>query len=335
MMNEFEHIDDLVAKVLAGEASDKEKAYLNDWSSASEENRIYVMDAKQLFEQIDSMKEYQPVDVNAAWAKVNDRIEGKETKVIDLPKRNRSLMIAASLALLIGLTFLYKLLVHTTKEEPLIYAAGNEIVEKNLPDGSKITMNKNTKLSYVVNAENVREVKLEGEAYFEVVHNEKQPFMIDMDGVKIKDIGTEFNVKALPGSDVIEVKVKEGEVQFFTQDNEGLQLGQGEKALYKKLTKQFTKTATDPSDNTGSYHSKLLNFNGKRLQDAIEDLNALCGCNVRLGNPNLGNCRITVSFNLKAQTPEEVIEVIAEIMDLKVEKINGAFVLNGDNCPNI
>jgi transmembrane sensor len=334
MKNEFEHIDDLVAKVLAGEATQKEIAFLEEWSVASNENRVYVEDAKKLFGHIASAKEDRAVNVNAAWTKVNDKIEGKTARIIELPKRRRNIRIAAAIALIICMSISLKMLINNTKEETVVYAAITEVVERKLPDGSKISMNKNTKLSYEVK-NNVREVKLEGEAYFEVVHNEKQPFVINVDGVKIKDIGTEFNVKAFPNTDEVEVKVNEGEVQLFTENSEGLKLVKGEKAIFKRSSKQFTKVTTNMFDNTASYHSKVLNFKGSKLQDALEQLNELAGTNIKLSNPKLGECPINVSFDLNAQTIPEILSVIAEIMGMKVQKINDGYVLNDGNCPAI
>ena len=83
MESAFEHIDTLVAKMLAGEASEAEKAEVETWALQSPSNRAFVNDAIQLF------KEAQPVskqiNTEAAWLKINQRIES-ETKVISLSR---------------------------------------------------------------------------------------------------------------------------------------------------------------------------------------------------------------------------------------------------------
>jgi transmembrane sensor len=334
MKNEFEHIDDLVAKVLAGEASEKEKAYLEQWSLASDENRSYVEEARKLFGHVASVKEDKAVDVNTAWKKVDNRIEGKGTRIVTLPKRKRNIRIAAAIALIICMSISLKLLINNTKEESVVYAAITDVVERKLPDGSKIAMNKHTKLSYAVK-NNVREVKLEGEAYFEVVHKAEQPFVINVNGIMIRDIGTAFNVKALAGGDEVEVKVNEGEVQFYDENGEGLKLVKGEKAVYKRSSKQFTRVTSTIFDNTASYHSKVLNFKGSKLQDALDQLNELAGTKIRLANPKLGECPINVSFDLNKQTIPDILGVIAEIMEMKVQKTKEGYLLSDGLCPII
>lgn len=331
MKNEFEHIDDLVAKVLAGEANSEEKKFLDDWALISEENRSYVSDAKKLFEQIAAIDD-KPVNVNEAWGKVNERINGNGTKVMELPKRNRNLRIAAAVVLLICMSFFLKMLLSTKETEPQFYAAAKQAVETKLPDGSKVLINKNSEISYTIK-DDLREVKLKGEAYFEVVHNDAQPFVIDVEGVLIKDIGTEFNVRTLPGGDIVEVKVDGGEVQFYTENNEGLKLIKGEKAHYSKTSKKFTKVSTDMFDNTSSYRSKIFNFKKTQLKEVIDLLNEVYMTDIRIGDSKLANCPYTGSFN--NESVERIVEILQATFDLNVEKVDGAYILNGGECLNM
>jgi transmembrane sensor len=62
-----------------------------------------------------------------------------------------------------------------------------------------------------------RKVKLSGEAFFSVKHEEEKPFVIEAEDVLVRDIGTEFNLKAYPDKDTIEIIVTQGEVQFYTK----------------------------------------------------------------------------------------------------------------------
>src|SRR5699024_2451974 len=82
-----------------------------------------------------------------------------------------------------------------------------------LRDGTIIRLNSSTQLwisgTY---GEPVRAVTLQGEAYFEVTHNKEKPFIIHAAGTSIKDLGTAFNVRALPGEDNVQVAVTEGKV---------------------------------------------------------------------------------------------------------------------------
>ncbi len=329
MKDNFEYIDELIAKVLAKEATSEEQAWLDNWANESELNKVYVDDSKKLFTQIDQAKGNNIVDTTAAWNKLNDRIESGDTKIIELQKPKRTFQIAAAVMLLLCMTFFVRMLLNNKEVKPEVYVATKQILETKLPDGSKVFVNKNSEIAYSVKND-VREVKLKGEAYFEVVHNEAQPFVITINDVLIKDIGTEFNVKTLDNGDV-EVKVEGGEVQFYTENDDGLKLVKGEKAHFSKTSRKFTKVNTDVFDNTSSYHSKVFNFKNARLQDVIDQINAVYSSDIRLGNSKLGSCPITTPFN--NQSIEEIVDIISDIMNLQVEKKDSTFILNGKDCP--
>jgi len=331
-MDNFDYIDELIAKVLANEATTEEKLWLENWSNKSDQNKVYIEDSKKLFTQIDNVKIDKKVDTDAAWKKLNTRLENGDTKIIKLPKNKRTFEIAAAVILLIGMSLLLKMFLNKNSDSE-IFAATEQTVEKKLPDGSTVFMNRNTEVSYSVNKNNVREVKLKGEAYFEVVHNDAQPFVINVGGVLVRDIGTEFNVKALPETNVVEVKVESGEVQFYTENSEGLKLVKGEKALYNRETKQFSKLSVDAFDNTSSYRSKIFNFKETRLQDVIDQLDEIYLCDIVLSDMKLANCPLTVSFD---NIPiNEIIDIMAETFGFKVQRNGNTYILSGGECPKM
>jgi ferric-dicitrate binding protein FerR (iron transport regulator) len=332
LKDNFEYIDELIAKVLANEATAEEKLWLENWGNESAQNKAYVEDSEKLLTQIDSVKIDKKVDTDAAWSKVNIRIENGDTKIIELPRRKRTFQIAAAVILLVCMSFFLKMLLSKNSDLET-YAATEQMLEKKLPDGSTVFMNRNTEVSYSVNKNNVREVKLKGEAYFEVVHNESQPFVINAGGVLVKDIGTEFNVKALPETGMVEVKVESGEVQFYTENSEGLKLVKGEKAQYNKATKKFNKINVDAFDNTSSYRSKIFNFRETKLQDAIDQLNDIYLCDIVLSDMKLANCPLTVTFENKPIS--EIIDIMAETLGFTVQRNGNTYILTGGECPKM
>lgn len=333
-MNEgLEYIDDLIAKVLASEASRAEVDLLEAWMNEAAENKIYFEEAKKLVAQIESFKVEHKVDTLKAWDKVNARISSEDkatAKIIPLFQRPvfriaASIMLIATLALLVNYYF------NNPAPVPVILAAEKQIKTQGLPDGTKVTLNKNSELAYVVNdKKQVREVKLKGEAYFEVKHNEELPFEITIDDIIIKDIGTAFNVKALPGSDVVEVLVEEGEVHFYTASNEGLNLVKGEKALYNKTSKQFSKVVPDPAENTVSYKSKAFQFKGTPMRDVVKQLNAIYDSNIVLDDERLGNCRLTTMFT--DLSVDGIVDIIADTQSFEVERSGGKIIFKGQPC---
>ena len=322
-MVNMENRDDLIAKVLSGDASLEEIALIKAWENESEENREYFEQSRKLFSAINDVKIEYNVNTAAAWNKMDERISG-EAKVIPLFKRTIIMRVAAALLVGVALGFLVKFIIDPKDAEPIQYAALNKTVLDTLPDGSKVFINKNSEVSYVAH-KNTRRVKLKGEAFFEVVHNEKQPFEIVINDVVIKDIGTAFNVKAIPGTNTIEVMVESGEVQFYTSTDSGLNLIKGQKAVYNITTKQFVKAVLEPAENVASYRSRIFNFNGTPLGEVIKQINNVYDVNIDLEDEQLGNKELSVEFN--NEPVDVVISIIAETLDLKIEKRDTVVVL--------
>src|SRR5690606_28811338 len=80
-----------------------------------------------------------------------------------------------------------------------------------LPDGTKVWLNADSKLSYdnSMNDNDVRSVDLEGEAFFDVAKDVDRPFLIETKEISIKVLGTVFNVKAYPDEDKTETTLLE------------------------------------------------------------------------------------------------------------------------------
>ncbi len=85
-----------------------------------------------------------------------------------------------------------------------------------LPDGSDVWLNAGSKLNYNKDFETgEREVYLTGEAFFDVVKDEKRPFVIHTSQINIKVLGTQFNVKAYDEDEITETSLLRGSVEVY------------------------------------------------------------------------------------------------------------------------
>lgn len=329
MEEQFEHMDDLIAKHIAGETSAEEESVLSTWRNANNANEKYFQESVNLFRSIEEINISHTVNVDSAWNKIESQISN-EGKIIPIFSTKNVLRIAASVLLLVTLSFL---VYRTTQNnaEVVTLVAQNKTEQKQLPDGSKVFLNKGAELRFTETG-NRREIQLKGEAYFEVLHNENNPFVIEVNGVYIEDIGTAFNVKAHPGSDVVEVLVEEGEVRFYTSDGAGLSLVKGEIAIYDRATKKFSKPENSgTTQNKTAYRSRVFKFDQTQLAEVILQINTVYGTQIQLEHPALESCRVSVQFN--NEDPEVIVDILAETLDLQVEQIsNGAVILKGEGC---
>jgi ferric-dicitrate binding protein FerR (iron transport regulator) len=124
-------------------------------------------------------------------------------------------MIAVAAAILIAATSTWYI---TTQRQE----TGNEIIAKKgsktrtiLPDGSTVWLNAGSSLQYDPNFSGpIREVTLQGEAYFDIVKQPQKPFIVHAGNINIKVLGTAFNVKSYAEEKTIETTLIRGLVQI-------------------------------------------------------------------------------------------------------------------------
>ncbi len=333
MEKEINDIDDLIGKVLADEANAEEQARLKAWSEVSAENQKYIDQIKTIFEKAASNTVQLNFDTDAAWKKVKNKLkESREEKPVFTMKRSpyrSALRIAAGIVFLLGIgIFGYQWL---SKPTQTFAATSNDTTTENtLPDGSVAFLNKKSSITYEYTPlKKERKVKLKGEGFFEVKHEEEKPFVIEADEVLVRDIGTAFNIKAYPESDTILVTVKTGEVQIYTLKNKGLDLKMGETGVYRKSLKEFTRLEKADT-NVLAYKTGVFSFNNTDLKSVINKINEVYSVTIVLENPALASCRLTVNFN--GDTIDTIVEVIAETLKLTVTRNGKEILLSGAGC---
>lgn len=152
-----------------------------------------------------------------------------------------------------------------------------------LPDGTKVHLNSESKLTYPASFSlNHRMVNLTGEAYFEVTHDESSPFIVSTSEAKVKVLGTTFNLYAYPGNALFETSLIEGRVEVIPtkMPENAVILTPGQKASYNTYTGKINVSDTDlrvetawtrgdlifHSQSFAHIHSQLEFFYGVKIQ---------------------------------------------------------------------
>jgi ferric-dicitrate binding protein FerR (iron transport regulator) len=325
MKEDGNDIDVLLSKVLAGEATVEEQHQVEAWLQLNADNQKYYYNLKLIFDKAASSAVSRQFDEDAAWQQVKSKLT-----IHHKPKEQRFLRfdwrIAAAVATIVGVASLFYITRNQTTKERVITTL-LQTKGDTLPDGSSVFLNQKSELTFAL-VGNSRKVKLKGEAFFQVKHEKKQPFIIEAEEVLVRDIGTEFNLKAYPGKDTVEIVVTEGEVQFYTLKNSGLNLKAGESARYLKKLKEFQRI-DKPDTNVLAYKTNVLNFNNTDLASVIKLLNELYHTHIVLA-PGLADCRLTAHFN--ENNPATIIEVIAETMGFTIVRKKEEVLLDGTGC---
>jgi transmembrane sensor len=331
-MNQDQTIDDLLAKYLAKETDAHEAEIMGEWIGTSKDNHKIFEQSKLIFEGISSLKNQKNVDIDTAWNKLNinaKTIDIQEVKpIVKIDWLNNFLKIAAVLVVLFGLWFVAAKQFVIPKNDVLSFKTGNVSAKKILPDGTKISLNKNSSITYPTTFEGeTREINLEGEGFFEVHHDASHPFIIHTQGTEVRVLGTSFNVRAYNAQ--VQVVVKTGKVRFSKNDVEVI-LQKGQKG--ELLTNSGTIIKSEVEEEKPIVETKKLSFEFEKtsLGEVVERLNQTFGKNIIFSNDKIKNCKLTASF--QAEELENIIHVIAETFNLKVDKQKDSIILSGEGC---
>jgi len=147
-----------------------------------------------------------------------------------------------------------------------------------LTDGTKVWLNAGSKFAFPTRfTGKKRIVYLTGEAYFEVKHNEKQPFEVSVQGIIVKDIGTRFNISAYDSDKSIETVLLDGEVAL--KETKGISLLNKEivmtpnhKASFNKSKKEFKVVPEPNADQYITWINGWYQFSGQRIDDVFKRL---------------------------------------------------------------
>ena len=115
-----------------------------------------------------------------------------------------------------------------------LYVPAGQRAELILPDSTKVWLNANSKLVYPSSfKEGIRQVELDGEAYFDVRHNGDNPFVVRTKSMNVTVLGTEFNVSAYSGIEEFNIALLRGSVELNSPDlSRKYRMTAGEQVLY-------------------------------------------------------------------------------------------------------
>lgn len=333
-MIDFYEIDDLIAKVLTNEATEKERDALRLQLAESPEMQQYFEQMQRLWVASEAATDAIDVNTDAAWTKVKTRIyEPHKQLKINWLQPKYSLRIAASIAVLAVATFaiFQKKRPLSINDVPTIVEAKDTVLAKTLADNSMITLNKKSTLTTNFN-DKERRVKLEGEAYFEIAHDTVKPFFIEVKNLEIRVVGTAFNVDDRSEFGKVIITVVEGKV-LLKGIKSSVFLTKGEKVEYVIATGDFEK-AENRSLNFMAYKTRELVYQGETFSKVVEDINGYYGVSVEIMSPEIKNCPISALVNFGKQPLSEILAGFeAQIPTLTIERDkNERILLRGTKC---
>ncbi len=140
-----------------------------------------------------------------------------------------------------------------------------------LPDGTIVKLNIGSSIEYPEKfEEDLRKVRLSGEAYFDVAKTKNQPFVIQSSELMTEVLGTSFNVSAYPENDTIAVSVVSGLVKISNEAGDVELLSPSDMGIFNKNSKTINKRIYDPE--VLSWYHGILIFKNEPLPKVFEKL---------------------------------------------------------------
>lgn len=233
---------ELIIRFLRDDLNDKEKAELTGWIEEHESNSKKFEHIKNLWEKSHQLKAFEEINVKEDWELVRPHLKPKyQLHAKKLPLTSFILKVAVLLIFAFILTFgLYKIIHDMPKDNTVSIISSEGIEDFYLPDGTSVTLNKNSFIKYNKRFnKNHREIFFGGEAYFEVIKGNRLPFVVRTSNSTIQVVGTRFNIR--DDSSSVTVTVISGKIWLYETGNRQNQvrLVKNETASFEYATKRI------------------------------------------------------------------------------------------------
>lgn len=275
-----------------GTATPEEMQEIKAWSEESADNKKLLRWERKLFDAIiiSGSKEAIEESTNSDDGSSN----------LSRHSIGRTILRVAAIVLLTAgiTTLLYKYVgpsgADLTAMQKIVVPQGQRVNVK-LPDGTDVWLNSNTTLEYA-NAfgSNNREVKLDGEGYFGVKHDDSKPFIVHTQIADVTDLGTKFNVEAYSKDKSFKTSLLEGKVSVSANK------GKVDLKPNEMLSVENGKMVKSKIDNLDEYRWRegLYCFHDKLLSDVMNDFENYYCVRVTINSPSVASYRISGKFRL-------------------------------------
>lgn len=280
---------DLLYRFFEGHASLEDMKVVKEWAGASEENAGLLRRERKLFNAMILAGHSRRTDIQ--------RMRNRRNYFI-----REFLKIASVIVITVSVTVV---LFSIGKDNGGMYLAMQTItvpagqrVNLDLPDGSNVWLNAGTTMQYPVSfMTDKREVILDGEAYFEVAHNEKSPFVVHTSTLDVEVLGTKFNVEAYSKKAVFEASLMQGKIRVKSPHNEKTAV-----VLlpnYKTTLKDGRLVVSKIDDyNVYRWKEGLYCFKSKRFTQIMEDLERYYDLKIQVDKKSIESVALTGKFRI-------------------------------------
>ena len=199
-----------------------------------------------------------------------------------------------------------------------------------LSDNSKVYLNSGTILRYPVKFldNQIREVFLEGEAFFEVSEDKKNIFRVNSNRINVEVYGTKFNFKNYPEDYVSDVVLVNGSVGISNSENKSItKLSPGFKGSVDKENFKVDKVKINTKIYTSWIDGQVI-FRGESFNQIIKKLERLYNVTIINNNEEISEELFNASIDTENEKIEDVLNYFNKIYNIEYQLFNNKIIIN-------
>ncbi|RHR39596.1 FecR family protein [Parabacteroides sp. AF18-52] len=229
--NNINIVEELLPRYCDGNVSAEEKEKVEIWIRQSEEHYKIAQQIQLIYLASDTIAIMDQVNTDNALDKVDGRIRRSQLKTLFMWGQR----VAAILFIPLLAAYLLEVLIPEKRDIRMLEVRTNPgmTTSLTLPDGTKVNLNSESSLVYPATFDgDFRSVRLEGEAFFEVVKNPEKRFVVTTPhNARVEVLGTSFNMEAFKWDSIVSTTLISGKVAFISRSGQ-VNMKPGEKLVY-------------------------------------------------------------------------------------------------------
>ncbi len=296
-------IEELLPGYLSGELSDKDRVMMDNWRSESPDNEAFCLESLKAWEALTLLNEMEQFNSFEALRKVNAKISLPQSAKWWITIQRVAAILLLPLLIYSGyLTFQNRTKVIPQEQVMMqtISSRQGMVTQFALADGTKVWLNSSSQLQFPSRFSNDRrEVMLKGEAFFEVTKNEKQPFRVNTNELKVEVLGTSFNVVSFDDDSQSEVVLVTGKVALSSENGQIVRkynnMIPGQRAIYQKEERKVITEEVDVEKYIAWRDGNLI-FRDDSMEDVVKRLSRWYNVEIMINDPEIKKYIYKASF---------------------------------------
>jgi len=296
-------IEELLPGYLSGDVSDKDRVMMNDWRSESPENEVIYLESLKAWEAMILLSEMEQFNSFEALRKVNAKISLPQSAKWWIKLQRVAAILMLPLLLHSGYLTIQNHARNNPQEQVMMQTISSRqgmVTQFSLADGTKVWLNSGSQLQFPSRFNGgKREVMLKGEAFFEVTRNEKQPFRVNANELKVEVLGTSFNVVSFDDDTQSEVVLVTGKVALSSENGhinkEYGTMHSGQRAIYEKENHEVITQEVDVEKYIAWREGNLI-FRDDSMEDVVKRLSRWFNVEIMINDPEIKNYIYKASF---------------------------------------